>query len=63
MQLAHSNHSPTGKVLYEANLDRKTTHKGCDLVNALKDKRLKVKKGTQRTFVRVIYYESCIVPM
>ena len=45
------------------NLDRKTTHKGCDLVNALKDKRLKVKKGTQRTFVRVIYYESCIVPM
>ena len=45
------------------NLDRKTRQKGCDLVKALTDKRLKVNKGTQRTFVRVMWDESCMVPM
>ena len=45
------------------NLDRKIRQKGCDLVKALTDKRLKVNEGTQRTFVRVMWDESCMVPM
>lgn len=45
------------------NWDKKTRQKGSWCVILFTDKRLKEKLGTQRTFSRVKWAESCIVPM